>query len=240
MSNELVELMTEVVRHVQDTDSIITANRKRRVSTYPIPFFGDLPNASVVTVGVNPAATEFADGRWPAGLDAASLTERLVNYFDRPPHSWFAAWEEALQLFGGSYRKNAAHVDVSPRATISAAAAPDTAAFERMLAIDLPWMVRFLETAPKLRLLMMAGSTSSAHYLNEFIAKNLDSQLGHLEGSLKRPLGRGKVKHHVLAIGPRRIPVYFCGSSPSDRRNRGLLRERIQEDASLLRRWLSG
>ena len=239
MESDLKNLITELLHHVESTDSSFALNRKVGVLTHPIPFFGDLPNAVVATVGLNPSATEFREGRWPDKVDAATLTDKLIHYFDRQPHPWFDKWEKSLAVIGASYQTNAAHIDISPRATINAGGVDDQASFESMLGIDLPWMIRFLGMAPRLQLVLMAGTATSALYLNEFINKKLPHTSGRLEGSLTRPRGRAKVKHHALIFENRRIPVYFCSSSPSDRRNPGLLQTRIQEDAELLRGYLS-
>jgi hypothetical protein len=239
MTESLHTLVAELQAHVTATDLAYTRNYKSGVRTYPIPFFGDLPSARVVTVGLNPSATEFEGRGWPRALDAAALTDRLRRYFDGTPHSWFARWEDALALIGASYRVDAAHLDVSPRATASAGSVPDRALFERMLIADLPWMVRFLREATSVRLLMIAGTATQRYYLNEFLRRYLPPSEARLEGSLSRPPGRGKVLYHTLVLGSRRIPTYFCSASPSDRRDPGLLAERVGHDAVLLNRWLT-
>src|SRR5437764_2128979 len=94
-----------------------------------------------------------------------------------------------------------AHIDISPRATISAGGTPDKRNF------DLPWMIQFVEAAPHARLLLMAGTATPALYMNQFIAKKLPVEIGRLDGSLTLPLGRAKVKHHVLRVGQREIPL---------------------------------
>lgn len=238
MTTNLTALVGALRAYVAESDVIYARNYKAGVRTHPIPFFGNLSTAVVLTVGLNPSATEFEGRDWPETLDDAALTERLVRYFERPPHPWFAAWEEALALIGASYRQNAAHIDVSPRATRSASSVPDPLLFEEMLARDLPWMLRLVEAAPQAQLLLLAGTANRREYLNEFIAKRLPASGARLEGSHARAPGRGKVSQHVLVVGPRQLPVYFCSSSPSDQRNRTMLRERIARDATLLRRHL--
>jgi hypothetical protein len=234
MSQEIEQLVAELQQHVKNTASRYGGIHKRGVLTHPIPFFGDLATASVVTVGVNPSATEFNTGRWPSALAPAELTERLLRYFQREPHPWFERWETALRTIGVSYRQDAAHVDISPRATVSEAVRVDPRAWEQMLTDDLPWMVRFIAAAPRVRLIMMAGAATSALYVNEFVAKKLPLELARLEGSLSRPAGRAKVRHHEIVIGTRRIPVWFCSSSPSDRSNPELLLGRVREHATAL------
>ena len=235
---EIVGLMQKLGAYVTSTDSNYSVNYKAGVRTYPIPFFGNLERATVVTIGLNPSATEFEGRGWPPALDAQALADRLTHYFDRGEHAWFSGWTQALRLIGASYRENAAHIDISPRATISAAAVPNRVLFERMLEDDLPWMIRFLEVAPRVRLVLMAGTATKRYYLNEFLAKRLNAADAVLEGRLVRPEGSGKVLHHVLVTKRRRLPVYFCSSSPSDRRTPGLLLARLAKDAPLLREHL--
>ena len=55
---------------------------KRGTPFHPIPFFGNIESARVITVGLNPGITEFAQHRgWTTELDAEDLAYRLVNYF---------------------------------------------------------------------------------------------------------------------------------------------------------------
>src|SRR5436190_10984722 len=85
---------------------------------YPIPFFGDIREATVLTLALNPAWTEFRRSRhWLPGLDSCALTTRLLHYFDLPappPHRWFRDRREALALLDSSYETNAAHIDLHP------------------------------------------------------------------------------------------------------------------------------
>jgi hypothetical protein len=71
------------------------------VVLHPIPFFGNLESAEVLTIGVNPSSTEFEPWRdWPEQrMTSEDLSNRLLDYFRRPhpkPHPWFADIEEAL------------------------------------------------------------------------------------------------------------------------------------------------
>jgi hypothetical protein len=87
---------------------------------YPIPFFGDIRKAEVLTLALNPAWTEFSKGgryerHWIPGLDACALTTRLLHYFDLPvppPHQWFDYRRNAMELLSCSYERNAAHIDL--------------------------------------------------------------------------------------------------------------------------------
>ena len=91
------------------------------IPLHPIPFFGVIENARVVTVGLNPSSTEFIEaGRWPTTLTPCELTQRLVHYFrepEIPPHYWFAELQWSLEILHCPYHFAAAHVDASPWTT---------------------------------------------------------------------------------------------------------------------------
>jgi hypothetical protein len=159
-------------------------------------------------------------------LESAALQERLTRYFVGLPHPWFAPQEEALAHIDASYRRNAARLDVSPRATISARDVPDPALFKQMLAADLPWMMRFSELALRARLVLLCSTASRRHYLIEFVRKHLPSATGHLEGPRARPAGHGKIWRHELVLGARRLPVWSCSTSHRDQ-ERGTARTQM-------------
>jgi len=108
VSTKLIEL----VRSVQDEGWPLPENQapgysppdflfRDDVHVHPIPFFGDLINAEVVTIAVNPSSTEFAPWRnWgTTRLSATDLASRLIGYFKSTqprPHAWFCEVEEAL------------------------------------------------------------------------------------------------------------------------------------------------
>ncbi len=121
-SPELIALVSEINAAVRDTDEKFSDLYDGKFpNKNPIPFFGDLENAKILTLAVNPSATEFHEDRcWESEMDATKLSFRLVNYFrswNPPPHGWFTSLETKLRLNGCSYFFNSAHIDLSPRAT---------------------------------------------------------------------------------------------------------------------------
>jgi hypothetical protein len=240
--SNLVELVAELVDHVERTQHLFASNMRNGVVAHPIPFFGDLLHATVATVGLNPSAGEFVHNCWPRELSAPNLTERLLRYFDNGAHPWFDKWESALKEIGGSYRTNAVHLDISPRATVSAGSVADPQAFDAMCRMDLEWLIRFVDCAPNLRLLLLAGTGPSPSrpmglYLNRFMQRRLVPNHASLEGSCALPSGRGKVQYHTLVLPNRRIPVFFCSSSPSDRTSDGVLVRRLRNERDRLREY---
>jgi hypothetical protein len=222
------------------------------ITTYPIPFFGDLLDAEVLTVGLNPSADEFKAGRWPVGLDADALVSRLRAYFDQATqaHRWFDQWRMALAHIGASYERTparrAAHVDLSPRATASARSVTANQLFQQMLIDDLPWALDVIRMAPRARLLLLAGTgVRGTGYLDDFLRKHL-SRTPTLRGTLKRVTksvgGHGRIARYELELGDRRLPLWYCSRSPSARRGERTaagepaptLAQRVGED----REWL--
>jgi hypothetical protein len=95
------------------------------INPVPIPFFGNVDHARIVTVGLNPSSGEFAAWRkWKAAYTADDLTHRLVNYFRLanvtlpPAHVWFGEILEASHNLGCPHGLAAAHVDLCPWATV--------------------------------------------------------------------------------------------------------------------------
>src|SRR5688572_897091 len=112
------------------------------VRTWPIPFFGKLAEADVLTVGVNPSWTEFNYPRWHRNTTDSASRPVLWNYFDLTDHHrWFLKWEKALNEIHCSYREGkrflAAHIDLSPRATVAMSKVSDPALFREMVKNDL-------------------------------------------------------------------------------------------------------
>jgi hypothetical protein len=84
----------------------------------------------------------------------------LLNYFQGtspPPNKWFLPWEASLRLIGCSYEdRTAAHIDLSPRATIRMSSAPRQQ-FCDMVQTDIRWFFELLRFTPCARLLLAAG-----------------------------------------------------------------------------------
>lgn len=109
----------------------------------PVLFFGDLPNATTATIGINPSRQEYLtpkgvelDGpvrrfetlRSLGSSDRASLTatqcDRAITtmrgYFgaDRPVYSWFRPLTRVVDGFGASLQRGAcAHLDLVQEST---------------------------------------------------------------------------------------------------------------------------
>jgi len=165
-STKLIEWVAEIQESVRISDNECpdlypTDNQGNQFLRHPVPFSGDLENAEVLTLGVNPSAGEFVDrfsnGRdWSDEMSAAQLSLRLVNYFrhwNPPPHAWFTSLKTILRRNHCSYLFNTAHIDFSPRATRGMKEFSDEPEhFLDMVNRDaLEWLPKILSSAKKLK-----------------------------------------------------------------------------------------
>jgi hypothetical protein len=205
------------------------------VGTVPIPFFGDILTAKVLTVGLNPSDGEIRGRHWPKPTNTPMLCKRLTQYFSNTQfrrHSWFDMWERALNEIGVSYVDGtAAHVDLCPWPTRPMSKLPPDR-FVTLVTQSLPWFWRCVGLAVNLRLVLMAGAVNKKYYLNEFLAK--EGTLGNtvLVGKVPRK-GSAFVGHHQLRMAGKEFPVFFCSVSPSSRTSSRLL-VRVRENRDCL------
>lgn len=229
-----------VQRYVEFTAPRYSALMKSGTQTHPICCFGRLESAGAVTVGLNPSIGEFEPGRWESLMEHDALAERCNIYFSRdakpPAHPWFSPWVSGLKQIGSSYEQGSAvHLDLSPRATRPVQqlnAAYEESLFLEMVERDLWVFFATLELCRTAKLLMIAGTVTGKYYINEFL-QALAPQYGYsLDGAFRRSEnpGKGKTQFHFLSGHGRRLPVFFCSSSPSDSANRELLPQRIEEN----------
>jgi hypothetical protein len=155
-SNELITLVDEIIKTTvrEDMDqTMFELYDKEFPDRNPIPFFGDLENAEILTLAVNPSPTEFHKDRcWKSKMEAKELSFRLVNYFrlwNPPYHGWFTSLETILRQNKCSYLSNTAHIDLSPRATrVMSKFRDDPTKFLKMVDDDAKkWLPKILHSA---------------------------------------------------------------------------------------------
>lgn len=204
--------------------------------TIPIPFFGDISNAKVISIGLNPSDGELRHRGWPNALDVPTLKEKLVQYFrnrETPPHPWFQRWSQGLAELGIEYRTGAAaHVDLCPWATRPASAQPNQELFTRLVSESVGSFLRCLALASNAKLLLMAGAVNKKHYLNEFLIEHHGKFDFELTPRVRR-VGAAFVGNQRLRYRGSIYPVFFCSVSPSSRTGH-LLPERIREHKTQL------
>jgi hypothetical protein len=221
-SSKLIELVAKIQKQVENTNSIYAKNFVSNLVTHPIPFFGKLEEAEILTVGLNPSPGEFENERWPdSKIHPERLTSELHNYFEhqqRPWHPWFDKWTAAIsQLEIDLQYKSGqiAHVDLSPRTTEIASRVPQAETFAEMIRADLVWLPALIECAKSAKILLMAGTVNREKYLIEFLARHggtYQIAIVRNDGDRKRSLG-----FYVLHVGSRLLPIFFSGSGPSAR-----------------------
>ncbi len=232
--------VARVVDHERRTRPRFEQLYRSDVITHPIPFFGDICTASILTVGVNPSATEFIDRRWPQNLSAVELADRLHAYFlttAPPSHAWFEGWQEALAILGVSYRNGAAHLDLSARATVSMGAT-DQVQFARMVEEDVEAFFDALPFCRAARALLLAGCVTKRWYADDFL-RRVAPRFGFTLSKLSATSGRARTSHLQLDGPNVSLPVFFCSVSPSAREGKAFLALRIRENASLIGSWLA-
>jgi uracil-DNA glycosylase len=154
----------------------------------PVLFFGDLPAASIATVGLNPSKQEYLDrlggqlegpGRRFETLESLGATSRetltdeqinqafrtMRSYFQpgKPVYSWFNHLDRVLRPLGVSYSSgSAAHLDLVQEATNptwSELLKQQPLEAETLLRSDLVFLQWEIETF-SLRLLICNGTTA--------------------------------------------------------------------------------
>lgn len=234
--NAFARHVFSVQRYVALTAARYASLHQPGLVTHPIICFGDPTNARIITVGLNPSFGEFTEKRgWPTSLDHEKLSERCRGYFSgaNQPHNWFDPWITGLRHAGLEYTSGAAvHIDLSPRATrfVSDFKLSEQTLFREMVERDLWTFFGTLELCRAAEWLFIAGTVTGKFYINEFLQRYAPDHGYKLDGSFIRSqhAGRGKTAIHVLTGGGRKLNVFFCSSSPSDRLPT-LLPQRIME-----------
>lgn len=240
----LTGYVDKIVAYVEETREIFAPFYRPDVLTHAIPFFGDVESAQVLTVGVNPSASEFVNRGWHKIMTPVDLEGRLKAYFDQDPalwHPWFATWEEALTQIGLSYAHGAAHIDLSPRATAAMRTHADQRGFAEMVESDAKWFFELLPLCQSARALLIAGCVTNRWYINDFIAKRAAPRYDYQFTGRAEPTGEARVGFHSLtSCGRRDLPVFFCSVSPSgNKRQQRLLIERVGSHQMRIKDWLA-
>lgn len=213
-ANELTTWLRNLDRDVRETNPQYSHNL---VQGWPIPFFGDILHARVLTVGVNPSDKEFSPHRrWDEVTNPAQWQTRLFRYFQNSevrPWIWFETWAMCLTLLDLGYAGGgAAHIDVSPRPTKPMLdPATDAAEFRNMVEHDVKWFFDLLNRLSQVQLLLVAGPIPRADGGKQQLADFIREQAGTYgaEWNGDDPLPRLVTPDH-----PAGIPVFICSFEP--------------------------
>ena len=237
MSRAII-LVRHTLSRAAKTNQQFSANFKPGIRTHASPFFGDPATAQIATIGVDPSWTEYRSARWASVQTPTQVARCLTSYFTAPLAQWhpyFQRWEVSLNHLGRSFTRDAVHIDLSPRPTIAMRNVPDPEAFERMLLGDSRWIILTLRLFPNIKAVLMAGSVSNRHYIDEFLARRalISSQFRLTPHSTLQP-GRGGARIYRLHGHRIDVPVFFFGTSPSGSQWRRL-EQTIKAQARALR-----
>jgi hypothetical protein len=241
-TSTIIDYVAKVIADTQASAHEYVGFNRSGIPTQPIPFFGDVETASVLTVGVNPSAKEFVNRAWPAQqMTATKLADRLCHYFvsaPAPAHPWFDTWSAALAHLDVSYLHGAAHVDLSPRATVAMGSISNWQHFARMVERDARWFFELLALREAPRVILIAGCVTKRWFINDFIAR-IASTYGYELADKAEKSGEGRVGFLCLRLLGRSggIPVFFCSVSPSGRK-RQILVDRVRENKDAIATWL--
>jgi hypothetical protein len=73
-TNLEINIVNKTISHVAKTTDRYKRLMRENITTHPIPFFGCLSNARVVTLGLNPSSKEFTKKRnWPEPITSEQL-----------------------------------------------------------------------------------------------------------------------------------------------------------------------
>jgi hypothetical protein len=211
---ELLKWLGIIAKQIRETAGKFPKNV---VKGCPIPFFGNVLGARVLTVGVNPSHTEFAPSRnWKEPLKRDSWCQRLLRYFawpGVPPNAWFETLSVCLELLGLVYTAgDVAHIDISPRPTKPMLDnATDKREFRQMVEHDVKWFFELLSRLQQVQLLLVAGPIPRANGKKEQLADFIRAHAG-AHGSqwvTGKPLPRLVTPGHAKGI-----PVFVCPFEP--------------------------
>jgi hypothetical protein len=222
--SSLRQHIQRVIDHVRQSHSKFSEVTGDDLGTTPIPFFGDIEKAEILTVGVNPSTSEFKENRnWKkTNVTAEYLEARLRNYFrlsDPRFHHWFSPWEDSLKILNDhSYANRAAHLDFSPRATSTIPTdEPSRESFLEMVRSDLPLFFETILLCRSAKVLLLAGSVTKRYYMNEFLKEEAPRWGFELQGDFQRqPGGNMHWRHELVSkTGALRMPVFFFSRGPA-------------------------
>lgn len=230
-----------VQRYVHFTQARYAQLFKPGVPVHPICCFGDVQNATVVTVGVNPSVGEFEEGHWPpAEMSHIAPAHRCKVYFatdgNAAHHEFFTPWKQALACLGTGYETGGAvHLDLSPRATRYIRQLEqgfESDLFLEMVQRDLWVFFATLALGQNAKLLLIAGTVTGRYYINEFLQRFAPDYGYAIGGAFDRRAhpGQGKTCWHELAKSDRKLPAFFCSTSPAANKP-SVLPERICANA---------
>ena len=205
----------------------------------PIPFFGNIRTAKIITIGANPSATELRNNGWVENMDANQISEKLTQYFHNQPHNWFKPWEAALNTVGFSYYDDsAAHIDLCPWATKSLSTLDKLGLTNTTIELFKQSGLFFIDIIKKcseIKFILMAGTVTKKYYLNNFIYNFVNTNDFRISEKPYIIKGGAFINKHEVIINKKSVHALFYSSSPSDTgEKKKLLPKRIEENRDFI------
>jgi len=217
------ELIKDLINKIDSVKNEYRTLFYEDIPIVPIPFFGDIVNAKIITVGINPSAEELENNGWNSTMTEYDINSRLIRYFKDSPHEWFETWEKALKEINFSYKTGtAAHIDICPWATKSISIVSKEGGmslFEKLLVQSLPLFYKVLSQCKNVEYIVLAGAATKSKYLNEFLYDNCVSDC-RLLLKPERKSPAPYINKHIMKIGDKNISALSCSVSPSARGNK--------------------
>lgn len=218
--------MTEIISQILGERDLIKSNYSdlfdANKAIVPIPFFGNIKKAKVITIGANPSSTEL-NNNWSEQMDASQINNKLENYFNDNPHKWFSTWEKALNTIGYSYYNgSAAHTDLCPWATKSISALCNNGKCDKVLELfkkELHFFGNIINSI-KPNFVFLAGTLTNKYYLNEFLFDFGEMNNCELLEEPKRISPAPFFNRHKIKIQNKEIDALFISVSPSAGENK--------------------
>ncbi len=216
MKNPIVELVEKEMTQFRELRLAHPNLFPENNNLYPIPFFGDIRRAELITLALNPSCREFdLDRHWPANngpeaLTPSDLTNRLLSYFHLRKvkrYGWLDECEKGLLMLGCSYQRNAAHIDLHPLPTRFANRlnAEEAAALrEIVLTRSAKHLMSVLEMCERVKLIVVVDyavpvAEGPSQTTFEFVRDRLSLLGGVADGTgVEPPLVRGG-EHKAMA-----------------------------------------
>ena len=207
----------------------------------PIPFFGNIQTAKIITIGANPSSTELKNNEWSETMSSSQIKGKLVDYFNDNPHKWFDTYELALGKIGYSYFDgSAAHFDLCPWATMSLGLLDKDKKTDKVIELfkeSINSFKNLIINHVKANHVLMTGTVTKNFYIDDFIVKHINEKNIELFNKQQIKMNSPFVNSYTLKISNYETKALFISISPSSRteEQKEKLIELIEENINYLK-----
>nr|WP_318660711.1 hypothetical protein [uncultured Treponema sp.] len=210
----------------------------KNIPLVPIPFFGNISSAKIITIGANPSSTELKRNFWSEKISSNKILDRLLNYFDYSPHEWFDTYEQGLMKIGYSYHDGtAAHIDLCPWATYSLRNIENKKMTNKVIELFKQSKYSFQELMINhisANFTLMAGSVTKKYYIDKFVTDFVNKDKIELINKNQIKTDSPFVSNYIFKINGKCLKTLFISASPSYKKCKNSLIELIEENKEFL------